>query len=260
MTFGADARVLVFEPATGHSWLVITGAGVLKHKGLGVIDTDKLVAAAPGDRITYGAKDVVLLKPTVTDLAQTLRRKAQIITAKDASRIVYELGIGAGDRVLESGIGSGATTIALAWGVGAEGRVVVQELRQDFADWATENLERAELASRVDVQLGDLTEGAAEGVEGPFDAVLLDQPRADLALPNVAGLLAPGARVACYCPQVDQMMDCHRVMESLGFAGVRSLELIQRDWVVKEHGARPAFDGLGHTAFLVLGRFMGPSD
>ena len=54
--------------------------------------------------------------------AVALRRKAQIITPKDASRIAYELGIGPGDRVLESGIGSGAATMALAWNVGHAGR------------------------------------------------------------------------------------------------------------------------------------------
>ena len=147
--------------------------------------------------------------------------------------------------------------MALAWNVGDAGRVVVQELRDDFAQWATDNLERAGLADRVEVHIGDLTEAAADAVQGPFDAVLLDQPQPWLALPNVVPMLAPGARVACYSPQVGQMEQVARAMTDLGFADVRCLELIQRDWVIKEHGSRPAFDGLGHTAFLVFGRFVG---
>lgn len=254
MSFQAGDRILAFEPATGHRWLLLAGQGVLKEKGLGIIDTDGLVDAKPGDARTYGAKQVILVRPSLADLTGTLRRKAQIITPKDASRIAYELGIGPGDRVLESGIGSGAATMALAWNVGDTGRVVVQELREDFATWAKDNLDRAGLGDRVDVFLGDLTESVADGVNGPFDAVLLDQPEPWNALPNVAPLLAPGARIACYSPQVGQMEKAARAMMDLGFADVRCMELIQRDWVIKEHGSRPAFDGLGHTAFLVFGR------
>lgn len=250
-------RVLVLEPATGHRWLLPLGAGMVKEKGLGVVDTDRLAALAHGDHTAIAGKDVVLLRPALADLTATLRRKAQIIGPKDASRIVYELGVGPGERVLESGIGSGATTTALAWQVGDAGRVVVQELRQDFADWATKNLERAGLADRVEVHIGDLTEAVADGVAGPFDAVLLDQPQPWLALPNLEPLLAPGARLACYTPQVSQMEAAFQAMERMGLADVRAMELIERAWVVKDHGARPAFDGLGHTAFLVFGRYTG---
>ena len=42
------------------------------------------------------------------------------------------------------------------------------------------------------------------------------------------------------------------------FAGVRQLELIERAWEVKERGSRPSFEGLGHTGFLVFGRWLGP--
>ena len=260
--FAAADRVVVLEPATGDRWLLIAGTGVLKEKGLGVVDTDKLVGQAPGEAVTYGAKDVRLLRPALPDLVATLRRKAQIITPKDASRIVYELGVGAGDRVLESGIGSGAATMALAWAVGPPdggGRVVVQELRQDFADWAMDNLARAGLADRVDVHIGDLTQGAAAGVAdgAPFAAVLLDQPEPWSALPHVTALLAPGARVACYTPQVSQMEKAHAAMRSAGFADMRAMELMERTWEIKEFGSRPSFDGLGHTAFLVFGRHVG---
>lgn len=255
MKFQAGDRVLALEPATGHKWLLRAGNSVLKEKGLGVIDTDKLVGAEPGQRMTYGAKELVLMVPRLPDLARTLRRKAQIIGAKDASRIAYELGLAPGMRALESGIGSGATTMALAHAVGDTGEVVVQELRDDFADWATKNLQRAGLDSQVTVCIGDLTESVAPGVEGPFDAALLDQPQPWLALPNVFPLLAAGATIAVYTPNTAQLQQVHEALE--GCADVRSFELIEREWVVRDHGTRPAFDGLGHTAFLTFARYLG---
>jgi tRNA (adenine57-N1/adenine58-N1)-methyltransferase len=251
-------RVLALEPDTGAAYLLhADGKGTRKEKGLGIVDPDRLVGLPYGTVQQVGAKRVALLRPALADLVQTLQRKAQIITPKDASRIVFELGVGPGDRVLESGIGSGAATMPLCWAVGPTGQVVAQELRAEFADWARANLERAGLAERLATFIGDLTQGLAPGVAGPFQAVLLDQPEPWLALPHVLPALAAGARVACYTPQVSQMEQAARTLQQLGFAQVRCLELIERGWDVKERGSRPSFEGLGHTGFLVFARWLG---
>jgi len=255
----AGDRVLLLEPTTGRRWLVhLDGGGARKEKGLGVFDPARLVALGYGATADVNGKRLVVLRPRLPDLTATVRRKAQIIVPKDLSRIVFELGLGLGDRVLESGIGSGAATLALATAVGPTGRVVVQELRDDFAAWALDNLRLAGLADGVTVHAGDMTQGLAEGVaeaaatDGPFHALLLDQPEPWLALGHAWPVLAPGARVACYCPQVGQMEQTVRRLRELGAADVVALELIERTWEVKERGARPSFEGLGHTGFLVF--------
>lgn len=251
-------RIVALDPATGDRWLLAAdGKGTRKEKGLGIVDPDRLAGQPWGARLKLGAKDVVLLRPTLADLAATLERKAQIILPKDASRILFELGLGAGHRVLESGIGSGGLTIPLLWAVGPTGKVVVQELRAEFADWGKENVRRAGLSAGLEVHLGDLVLGANPDVRGLFDACVLDQPEPWKALPNVVPLLGPGATVACYTPQVSQMEETSRTLTRLGFASVRQLELIERAWEVKERGSRPSFEGLGHTGFLVFARWLG---
>lgn len=251
-------RVLALDPANGDRWLlVVDGKGTRKEKGLGIVDPDRLAGMAYGTALKFGAKDVVLLRPTVADLAATLERKAQIILPKDASRILFELGVGAGHRVLESGIGSGGLTIPLLWAVGPTGKVIVQELRGEFAEWGRDNVKRAGLAAGLEVHLGDLVLAVNPDIKGPFDAVVLDQPEPWKAIPNVLHLLAPGCTVACYTPQVSQMEETSRTLARLGFAAIRQMELIERAWEVKERGSRPAFEGLGHTGFLVFGRWLG---
>lgn len=251
-------RFIAVDAVTGDRWLLqADGKGTRKEKGLGIVDPDRLVGSRYGVEQAVGAKRVFLVRASLADLAATLARKAQIILPKDASRILFELGIGPGDRVLESGIGSAGLTIPLCWTVGPTGKVVVQELRQDFADWGKANVERAGLGERLEVHLGDLTEGLASGVKGPFAACVLDQPEPWSALPYVISALAPGATVACYTPQANQMEQTARAFTSLGFAQVRAFELIEREWAIKERGVRPAHDGLGHTAFLVFGRWLG---
>lgn len=250
-------RVLLLEPGTGGRWLLeVDGKGARKERGLGILDPGRLVGQRYGSEVDAGAKRVVVLRPRLPDLVATLRRKAQVITPKDASRIAFELGVGLGDRVFEGGIGSGAATTVLAHAVGPAGRVVVQELREEFAQWAHDNLVRAGLGDRVEVHVGDLSAGLAPaaGAAGEFDGALLDLPEPWLALPHLWPRLAPGAVVACYCPQVVQMEQAARALAALGADEVRPLELIERAWEVKERGSRPAFAGLGHTGFLVFGR------
>ncbi|MHB1260960.1 MAG: tRNA (adenine-N1)-methyltransferase [Thermoplasmatota archaeon] len=252
-------RVLAFDVGTGERHLLVAdGTGTRKHKGLGILDPDRWVGQPWGARLRIGDKSVVLVQPTMADLAATVARKAAVILPKDASRILFELGIGEGFRVLESGIGSAGLTVPLCWAAGASGRVVVQELREEFADWGKANVAKAGLGDRLEVHIGDLTLGLATGIRGPFDAAVLDQPEPWKALAHLVPVLSPGATVACYTPQVSQMEETSRTFTSLGFADVRQLELIERGWEVKERGSRPSHDGLGHTGFLVFGRWLGP--
>ncbi len=257
-TVHAGDCFIALEPDTGQRYLLVAdGKGTRKEKGLGVFDPDRLVGKPYGVQLAAGAKSVVLLRPTLADLAATVARKAQVILPKDASRILFELGVGAGHRVLESGIGSAGLTIPLLWAVGPSGKVVVQELRGEFAEWGADNVKRAGLAAGLEIHLGDLVLGVNPAIQGPFDAVVLDQPEPWKALPNLVPLLAPGAMVACYTPQVSQMEETSRTLTRLGFAAVRQMELIERAWEVKERGSRPSFEGLGHTGFLVFGRWLG---
>lgn len=225
-------------------------------KGLGEFDASTVIGMEWGDTVTAAKKEFVVLPPTVRDAHETLRRKAQIITPKDAARIVYELSLNPGDRVLESGIGSGGTTLGLAQAVGEDGEVVAQELRDDFADFAKSNLRRAGLLSRVTVKIGDLTKGLADGVEGKFQGVLLDQPEPWLAVPHLEEVLDRGARLVAYCPQVNQMEQTVRALKQWDFRDIQCMEIMERQWDVGGRVCRPSFEGIGHTAFLVVARYV----
>lgn len=261
MSVGPGDRVILLEAESGRRFFVhLDGGGARKDKGLGVFDPARLEGTPWGGVVQIAGKDLVVLRPTLPDLIVTLRRKAQIIQPKDSSRIAFELGVGPGDRVLESGIGSGAATLVLLQAVAPTGEVVAQELRDDFAEWAEGNVGRAGWRDRLTTCIGDLTQGLAEGVEGQFQGCLLDQPEPWLAIPHVVPVLAPGARLVCYCPQVSQMEQSAKTLVAEGFVDVRCIELMERAWEVKERGSRPSFDGLGHTGFLVVGTWVPPQD
>lgn len=235
----------------GARTLVRAEGGVQKLKGVGLLAPERLAGLAWGSRLEHGSKSFLLLRPGVGDLTAGLARKAQIVLPKDASRILFECDVRAGARVVEAGIGSGALTTALAWAVAPTGRVHTYELRQDFADWARRNLEASGLAALVDVRVGDVTHGIAER---DVDAVVLDMPNPWDAVPAAKAALRGDGHFCAYSPLVSQVERTHAALLAHGFAEVRSLELIERGWIVHEHGARPDHEMLGHTAWLTFAR------
>jgi predicted O-methyltransferase YrrM len=86
-------------------------------------------------------------------------------------------------RIIEVGTLGGYSTIWLARGLAAEGRVVTIEAKPAHAEVARENIARAGLADVVDVRLGNarqVMEKLVRDGEAPFDLVFLDADKASL--------------------------------------------------------------------------------
>lgn len=248
--FRAGDPVALVDEA-GFRVLVRAGTGAQRIHGLGVVDTARLVGLAWGGRVEQVGKTLTALPPSLGDLLAALPRKAQVVKAKDAARIVLECDLHAGRVVVEAGIGSAHLTAALATAVRPGGKVVTYELREDFAAWGKANLELAGLADAVEVKVGDVRGGIAErGV----DAVVLDVPDPWLAVPAAWDALRVGGAIATYSPLVSQVEQTHEALRKQGFRDLRTVETLERAWVVGERGARPDFDMLGHTGFLTFAR------
>jgi caffeoyl-CoA O-methyltransferase len=96
-------------------------------------------------------------------------------------------------RVLELGSGFGYSAWWFATAVGPEGHVVLTEGSQENADLANGFLDRAGLADRVEIRVGDGLEIARE-YDGRFDIVFNDIDKHDYprALPIALERLRPG--------------------------------------------------------------------
>ncbi|GAB3565441.1 O-methyltransferase [Amycolatopsis endophytica] len=100
--------------------------------------------------------------------------------------------------VLEIGTLGGYSTICLARGLPADGRLITLEANADYARVATENLANADLAPRVEVRVGNalttLPSLAEEGL-APFDLVFIDadKPSNPRYLEWTLRLTAPGS-------------------------------------------------------------------
>ncbi len=80
-------------------------------------------------------------------------------------------------RILEIGTLGGYSAINLARGMAEDGFLISLEINERHAEVARQNVERAGLAERVEIRVGDartLLAKIAEGEEGPFDLVFID--------------------------------------------------------------------------------------
>ncbi len=248
----AEGDAVALKRAGAPAWVLNVVRGAQRVGDRGVIDLGALIGTEPGGTFRWLGTDYRVLRPSLSDLLGTLRRGAQIVTPKDAARLMFLADVRAGDRVAEAGAGSGALTIVLARAVGSEGHVTTYDRRSDFLEAARANVERAGLSDRVSFVLRDVV---ADGLEARGVAsVLLDLPEPWEVLPSAREALALGGYAATFTPTYNQLERTVRAFRSLGFDEVRAVELLERALHVGEGGTRPEFEMLGHTGFLAAGR------
>lgn len=261
--------VAALREADGKVHLVLVEDREIKVRGIGRINPIRLLSTAQvGETLTVGQKEFLLLHPGLPEFTSGMRRRAQIITPKDASLICNRLGLGAGHRVLEAGLGSGGMALHIAHAIGGSGVLASIELRPEHAAVAVENIDLARAAWQEfpDFHLieGDATDPASaikatktieksNDGKGKFNAVIIDLPEPWEAVPHLAPLLQVGGRLSCYCPVSSQLERAWEACEEAGLAIEWAGERIDRGWVkASRGGVRPGNDPMGHTAFILV--------
>jgi tRNA (adenine57-N1/adenine58-N1)-methyltransferase len=222
-----------------------------KYKGVGVFNPSDLIGKKYGEQIKIGNKQFWILTPSIQDKLQALKRQAQIILPRDSAHIIMNCSIESGFTVLETGIGSGSLTIALANAVAPKGKVISYDIRQDFIDHAMKNLKMANLERFVETKIKDVTRGI---YEKNLDAIILDIPNPWEAVPHSFKALRVGGYLCTYSPLISQVENTIKKIKKYNFIEVKTLENIQREMIVSEFGTRPSFDMLGHTGYLTFAR------
>ena len=250
-----EGETILLRRRESDSLLVRLRRGPLTLEGHGVIDLSDQVGRPAGGTVEWAGATYRILRPSLSDLLAHLRRRAQIVTPKDAQQLLYLAGVGPGGRVAEAGAGSGALTTVLAYSVGPSGRVYSFDRRADFLEVARRNLETAGLEDRVEFRERDV---AASGFDlADLDSILLDLPEPWAVVPRAKSALRVGGYLAAYVPTFNQLEATVRTFRSEGLEEVRALETLERALHVGEGGTRPEFEMLGHTGFLASARRVG---
>jgi tRNA (adenine57-N1/adenine58-N1)-methyltransferase catalytic subunit len=220
----------------------------------GDIMADDLIGISEGSRVSLSSGEKFLvLRPTYADLIPNLPRQAQVIYPKDTGPMLLWGDVFPGAVVVEAGIGAGALTIALLRAVGAGGRLISYELREDFAKMARDNVAAYfGQAPQWTLKIGDLYDGFEEtGV----DRMFLDVPEPGRALSVAARALRPGGVLVCYVPTALQLKDTVDALnDNPLFGEIESFETLLRHWQVKGLSVRPLHRMVAHSAFIIVSR------
>jgi tRNA (adenine57-N1/adenine58-N1)-methyltransferase len=194
------------------------------------------------------------LRPTLADFILKMPRGAQVIYPKDLGPILMFADIFPGANVFESGIGSGALSMAM---LRAGASIVGYELREDFAARAQENVQSflgAEAMSRYRVELRDSYEGIDET---NLDRVVLDLPEPWRIVPHAEKALHRGGILLAYTPSIVQVMQLREALGNSDFDVPETVEVLNRTWHVEDQAVRPDHRMVAHTGFLTYARLLG---
>jgi tRNA (adenine57-N1/adenine58-N1)-methyltransferase len=162
--------------------------------------------------------------------------------------------VAAGQRILESGVGSGALSMALLQVLGPAGRLIGYELRDDFAGRARNNVTRFLGADRpFDIEVRDVYEGIDET---DLDRVVLDLPEPWRVVHHAEKALRPGGLLVAYLPTIGQVAQLREELDRSRFGMAETIEVLQRSWHVEGQSVRPDHRMVAHTGFLTSARLL----
>lgn len=252
--FGPGERVLLFD-SKGRRYLVALEEGGEFHTHAGPVPHDALIGADEGVvvRSARGAR-YTAVRPTLSDVVLKMPRGAQVIYPKDLGPLILLADVFAGARVLESGLGSGALSMAL---LRAGAHVTGYEIRPDFAARAKSNVAGflgSAVLDRYDVSVRDVYDGIdATGL----DRVVLDLPEPWRVVHHAEAALRPGGILVAYLPTILQVATLREALARSGFGMAETVEVLQRSWHVEGPSVRPDHRMVAHTGFLTSARLLG---
>lgn len=255
-------RVQLTGPKARLHTITLREGGEL-HTHHGVLKHEQLVGQPDGSVVANsGGHEYLALRPLLRDFVMSMPRGAAIVYPKDAAQILAEADIFPGATVVEAGVGSGALSLWLLRAIGAEGRLVSFERRDDFAAVAKANVETFTGAAPAnwDVVVGDLATELPQAVAAAsVDRVVLDMLAPWECIDVVADALTPGGVVVCYVATATQLSRVAEYIRATGlFTEPDANETMVRGWHVEGLAVRPDHRMIAHTGFLVWARRLAP--
>jgi tRNA (adenine57-N1/adenine58-N1)-methyltransferase catalytic subunit len=256
-----DGEQVLLIDQRGKRHLIFLRKSETFHSDRGWISHDAVIGQPEGTwvRSSMGLR-YVALRPTLAEFVLDMPRGAQVIYPKDLAMILFWADVYPGCRVLEAGMGSGALTLALLRAVGADGRIISYEQRDEFARRALANIHmRSGEVTNLTVRLGPVEDGVAD--EDPVDRVLLDLPEPWKLTQPMARVLRPGGIFLSYVPTIIQ---AQQTAETLGrdrqWALVETFETLFRPWNIEGQSVRPFHRMVAHTGFITVARRVVPEE
>ncbi|GAA2690883.1 tRNA (adenine-N1)-methyltransferase [Streptomyces lunalinharesii] len=252
--FKVGDQVQLTDPKGRHyTFTLEEGKSFHTHKG--AFPHDELIGAPEGSVVrTTGNVAYLALRPLLPDYVLSMPRGAAVVYPKDAGQILAMADIFPGARVVEAGVGSGSLSSFLLRAIGDDGMLHSYERRADFAEIATQNVERYFGGPHPawTLTVGDLQDNLSDT---DVDRVILDMLAPWECLEAVSKALVPGGILCAYVATTTQLARTVEAIREHGtFNEPSAWETMVRTWHVEGLAVRPDHRMIGHTGFLLTAR------
>ena len=215
----------------------------------GIVAASDINQASNGEIVkSHTGHEFIVTNPSFNDQYKKIKREAQIITFKDAGVILATAGLGPDTVVAEAGSGSGALTCFLARHCK---HVYSYDINEEHLAVAKHNAQELNLEN-ITFQEHDIT----QGIPHEADALILDMPEPWNVFAHAKDLRV-GAIIVTYTPSATQLQRTRHAAEDHGLQHLRSVEVSERHWMVRDQAVRPTSKNVAFTAFLGFYRWLG---
>ena len=253
-TYKAGDQVLLVDRKR-RRYLVTLQPGTEFHSHTGVVAHDDIIGGEDGAAVKSNRGSAFdTFRPTLAEFVLKMPRGAQVIYPKDLGPILMLADVYPGVRVFESGVGSGALSMAL---LRAGAQVTGYEIREDFAARARTNVAAMlgeDALGDYQVQIRDAYGGIDET---DLDRVILDLPEPWQVVPHAARALHSGGIILAYTPSVIQASRFREALDEYGFGLAETVEVLHRSWHIDGAAVRPDHRMVAHTGFVSHARLLG---
>ncbi|XP_003436673.2 tRNA (adenine(58)-N(1))-methyltransferase catalytic subunit TRMT61A [Anopheles merus] len=232
-----DTVVLYLTPALMHTIDAVPQIRNKKNEmieyvfqtSFGALKVRDLIGVRYGSRVQLTKGWAHVLQPNPELWTQTLPHRTQILYTPDISMILYQLEVRPGSVVIESGTGSGSLSHYFLRAIRPSGHLHTFDFHEERVAKAREEFVAHGLGDNVTVRQRDVCEqGFGDELNGVADAVFLDLPAPQLAVPYAAKALKnEGGRICSFSPCIEQSMRVCEALGKCGFIEVQNIEVLQ---------------------------------
>ncbi len=211
--------------------------GSLKKKDMQRLNSD--------DKLVCGKDSFFVFDPSFIDEYKRIKRGAQIITIKDIGAIIANAGINCDSLIMDAGSGSGALSCFLAK---IAKKVDSFDVEDKNLDVAKQNATKLNI-NNISFSKKDVYDSKNFDKKEFYDVFTLDVPEPWRALNTARFVLKKGGYLVVYAPNINQIQQTVLSLDE-SLLHEKTIEVIEREWSVKDKILRPVTKDFGHTAFL----------
>ena len=205
-------------------------------------------------------EEFIIYSPTYKEFVLLMRRGPQIIYPKDVGSLIVDGNIRNNSTVLEIGTGSGALTLFLLLILGKDGILYSLDSDSKHQYRASKTINRYISTFNKDYEYNlkliqdELINFKIIDIDKDIDTIITDVPEPwEFFNENK---IEKELTWVSYLPSISQVEKLTNILKENKFENIEIKENIERYWIIKDNILRPKNEMVGHTGFIVSGRFI----